>query len=83
MTRLTSNTCLSCRYWQFSMVSHDGTRKPGWMIAHGMAACGYGETYRAYPARHECHNGKYERLPENDIAKRAEWLERRKQHGAD
>nr|DAU53970.1 MAG TPA: hypothetical protein [Caudoviricetes sp.] len=46
-----------------------------------MAACEHGETYRAYPARHECHNGKYERLPENDIVKRAEWLERRKQDG--
>ena len=33
------------------------------------------------PARHECHNGKHERLPENDIARRAEWLDRRKQHG--
>ena len=65
------DTCLSCRHWQFSTV-----RKPGWLIAHGMAACEHGETYRAYPARHECHNGKHERLPENDIAKRAEWLER-------
>ena len=70
------NTCLSCRHWQFSVTGHDGTRKPGWLIAHGMAACGHGETYRAYPARHECHSGKYERLPENDIVKRAEWLER-------
>lgn len=68
------DTCQSCRHWQFSVIGHDGNRRPGWLIAHGMAACEHGETYRAYPARHECHNGKHDRLPENDIAKRAEWL---------
>lgn len=76
MTRSTFNTCQTCRHWQFSVDGKDGVRKPGWLIRHRMAACGYGEHYLAYPYRHECHNGRYDRLPEGDVAKRIEWMGR-------
>ena len=72
------NTCRTCQHWQTHRPGRDGQPAPTPMLAHGFAPCARSYVWQYFPAK-TAACGKYQRLPENGISKREQWIKETKE----